>query len=237
MRSFPAVVVAAAAWLSVSACTDAGSSFVIMQNQIPEGCVPPANVGDFRPRGRIDVQSGGGYLFFPVARSLVSSEGSAPHLIQVHGADVDIEFQPGFFEEGDITDDLQRLLSFSQRFSGVIQPGATTSFAFEILPHDLLDAIKATGKLRTDGTNQVSVLATVQMFGTLDGGDVSAEPYEYVVDVCDGCMLRVVDQCTDLPEGFVASPGGECNPLQDVPLDCCIEPDGGTLCPAVRITQ
>jgi hypothetical protein len=36
--------------------------------------------------------------------------------------------------------------------------------------------------------------------------------------------------CAELDLDFVGSPGGECNTLQDVELECC---DGNTVCPAM----
>ncbi len=60
------------------------------------------------------------------------------------------------------------------------------------------------------------------MFGDLDGSDVESDPFIYPVEVCNGCMLIDNGDCAGLGDDFEGAQGGNpCNPLQDVPVDCC----------------
>jgi len=196
------------------ACTsEGGAGFFIVHNQSPEeGCVIPSDVNSlFISVGKIDVQASGGYLFTPVVQSLfqTSETGDVDHVIFVQGADVTL------------TSSGESLGSFRQMFSGSIFPNATTSFGFEIVPHDTLVEIG-------DG----SVRAEIKMFGTADGEDIDAEPYFYNIDVCDGCLSETLSTC-DIPEGYPVQTGGACQLLQDGFVTCCEDETlGVTVCPA-----
>jgi hypothetical protein len=205
------------------ACTDGGESLIILQNQAPgTGCQISASAGsDFISRGEIEVASPVGYLFTPLVRSLVNETQSSQRLVVVQGADVDITLPDG------VTVD-PALLSFSQRFSGTITAGGDTSFAFEIVPRPLLEALA--GTVSPDRT--VQLIARVSVFGTLDGGDVKSVPFDYPVDVCEGCLVVNNGSCSALSGEFVPRTGNDCNPFQDQVVDCC--DDGtGLICPAV----
>src|SRR5262249_55243404 len=151
----------------LGACTtDAGASFFILQNQVPEdGCVISPSPGTFRSRGTVDVQASAGYIFTPVVQSLVqqADRDDVDRVIFVQGAALPR------------TVGHRELDPFRQRFSGAITPGGTTSFAFEILPPGSLDGVDE-GSL---------VLAEIEMFGEVEGGDATAEPFVYPIDVCD----------------------------------------------------
>ena len=230
IRLYGAAALAALA-AATGGCTDAGGSFFIVQNQIPgDRCLISPTAGDARPRGRIDVQASDGYLFTPVVESRVESTPATMNsrVIAVEGADVDVTFLDGLFsssEESQLRDD--RLTRFSQPFSGSVFPGSSSSFGFIILPAALLDRIA--DKLGDGDSTQV--VADIVVFGQMNDGDVESDPFRYPVDVCNGCMLVDRGPCADLATGFEASPGGVCNLLQDVPLDCCSE-GGAQVCPA-----
>lgn len=232
IRLYLAAALAVTTAAATSACTDAGASMLILQNQVPdEGCsIPPGPDADFRGRGRIDVQAGDGYLFTPVVESLIELAmiGQSSGVIAIRGADVDVTFPSGFFsggEEDALRDD--RLSRFSQAVSATLKPSGTVSFGFIIIPRGLLSRI---GDKLGDG-DEVQVTAEVVVFGDLGGSDVESVPFVYPVDVCNGCMKIDRGDCAALPDNFEALPGGECNALQDVPLDCCTS--GGTeICPA-----
>lgn len=226
------------AFLAVG-CVDDDLSLVVVQNQVPgDQCVISASPTDeFRARGIIDTNADAGYLFTPVVRNYAVTGGSiteAQRLIQVEGADVVLEIQPGVFteEELDALREEQPLLTeFSSRFSGVVEPdGGTTSFQFPIISEPLLEALAT--KLADDGSNTASVKATITIFGTMAGSNIESDPFTYWVDVCEGCMQVDLGSCTELPAGFVASEGGECNELQDVPLECCTSSTSELVCPA-----
>jgi hypothetical protein len=221
-----AVVLAAAA---MSGCTDAGGSLIIVQNQIPgEGCIIPPAPAEFRGRGIIDVQATAGYLFTPVVKSLLVANPQSARVVAIQGADVDVTFASSLFsddEEAALRDD--RLTRFSQAVSGSVDPNGTASFGFLVLSTGLLDRIG--DKLADGELTQVTV--EVVMFGEMDGSDVESNPFSYPIDVCDGCMKIDNGDCANLSSEFEPQPGGECNLLQDVPVDCCTA-GGAERCPA-----
>lgn len=199
------------------ACTtDGGAGFFIVHNQSPEdGCVIPSDVSSlYLSKGRIDINASSGYLFTPVVQSLfqASETGDVDHVIFVQGADVSLSY---------VTGGSGSLGSFRQSFSGSIFPASTTSFGFEILPFDTLGDIGGSAQVR----------AEITMFGNADGEDLTAEPYTYNIDVCDGCLQEVLSSC-DIPEGYSIKTGGACQLLQDGVVTCCQDETLGLLCPA-----
>lgn len=213
-----------AAWaacaLATGCTTDSGGSMIIVQNQVPGAdCVIPSDQNSaFYGSGRIDTNAGAGYLFTPLVQSLVLARGDEPRVIAMRGADVEISFPSGFFsadEEADLRDD--RLTRFSQAFSGSVFPEAQSSFGFVVVPSGLLTRLG--GVLGAGDLVQVSV--EVVVFGDLDGANVESDPFIYPVDVCNGCMTIDNGDCAGLDADFEGSPGGECNALQDVAVDCC----------------
>jgi len=210
-----------------ASCTDVGAPFFIVQNTVPgEGCLPAASSTTFRARGIIDANAGAGYVFTPVVQSTAETSSNVDEslrIVFVEGADIDLELQSGLSTAGIDSS----LTSFTKRFSGAVLPGSKTAFAFTIIPEDLLTALKP-----QLGAGQTEIGATISLYGQFGGGEVTAQPFHYWVDVCDGCMTRDVGPCDALPSDFEASPGGECVQLQDVPLDCCTQADSTELCPA-----
>ena len=228
-----AISVATVLTLGAAACTDSGKSVRVLQNQAPEpGCVVPTDQGAFIPRGRIDTNADSGYLFTPLVQSTVteSENGSTDRVMFIEGADVELSFAPGFFSDAEIGGlESSGLVNFSQAFSGSIFPDGFTSFAFIVVPKPLLDAI---GDKLSDGGATV-VTASVTVFGELDGGDIESNPFNYPIEVCEGCMLIDNGPCTELPDDFEPLTGGNCQVLQDFPIDCCTSIDGDAVCPAV----
>lgn len=213
--------------LSSTACTDSDGAIFILQNQVPEaGCVIPSDItSPFLPRGRIDVQSSTGYLFNPLVQNNATVVETANRIALVEGAEVDITLPSATELEGIDSS----LTSFTSRFSGAIQPGGgLTSFSFEIMSKDLLDAIKP----GTTDNRIVAVQASVKIFGEMGGGTVETNSYSYTIDVCDGCMTQNLGACTALADTFVATEGGLCNPSQDIVLQCCTKSDMTVQCPA-----
>jgi hypothetical protein len=226
--------IAACAGVLATGCTEGGESFFIVQNQSPDvGCVVPATLtAAFIPRGRIEVEAAGGYLFTPVVQSVVqqSPTGQAARVLFIEGADVTLSFEAGLFSEaelGPLRDG--GLARFRQAFSGAIFPGGLTSFAFEIIPRPMIDALA--GKIGAGGSTVVT--AEVVMFGTLDGGSIEGQTFRYPVEVCDGCLRVDRGSCSALPAGFEPATGGNCQVLQDGALDCCTDDAGNLICPAI----
>lgn len=217
---------AATAALLASACTDAGTTLIVLQNQVPgEGCTVSADRSNqFFPRGRIDAAAEDGYLFTPLVQNVAeATQNDNQRILFVEGADITLS---GEFEaDGSLTE-------FSQAFSGSLLPGDFASFAFIIVPEQL---VRDLGESLPDG-GEVAVNAEITIFGTVDGGSVESQPFKYTVDVCDGCTLIDNGSCAALPDGFEASNGGACQPLQDGQLDCCTSSEGALVCPAVQET-
>ena len=217
------LVLVAAAALGAAACTDAGTTLIVLQNQLPgEGCTVSADRGsEFVPRGRIDAAAEDGYLFTPLVQNVAEpTQNDSQRILFVEGADIDLS--------GDFEADAS-LTSFSQSFSGSLGPGDFGSFEFIIVPEQLVAQL---GDSLGDG-GEVAVDAEITIFGTVDGGAVESQVFRYTVDVCDGCTLVDNGACTALPDGFTPSTGGSCQPLQDGRVDCCTSSGGELVCPAV----
>jgi hypothetical protein len=227
LRTITAAIAIATLSIVGTACTDAGSPILIMQNQVPGAdCVVPSGLGgEYNPRGRIDTNASAGYLLTPLVQNVANTEGVEEHLRMafIEGADIDLSVQEG-------GPAVTASLSFSKRFSGTIQPnGGLSSFAFTVIPLEVL-ADLAEGL--TEPTQLVEVMVDVKIYGNIAGGDVSTPVFSYAVDVCNGCMKNNVGACADLSDSFVAMEGGVCVDLQDSTLDCCTTADSQELCPA-----
>ena len=217
-----------------SACTDGGTSLVILQNQVPgAGCSIGTDTSTFNPIGRIDTDARDGYLFTPVVQSLVAetaSETGSPRIVFIEGADVKLSFQAGLLSEAEEAGlEESGLSEFSLPFSGAVMPGGLASFAFVVVPKKLLDTLA--GKVSAEPAH---ITAEVTMFGELDGGSVESQSFNYPIQVCSGCMRIDNGPCADLPDSFEPLTGGACQQLQDVPVDCCTDTEGALVCPAVK---
>ena len=215
-----------AAVAASSACTsEGGAGFFIVQNNVPgEGCViSPDVTSPFLSRGAVEVDLANGYFFTPVAQSLfqTSENADVDHVIFVQGADVSISFP---------SHELDDFSTVRQMFSGSIFPGGTTSFGFQIVSRDDLDAMA--GTVSDDPAHPLAVRVEVAMFGNADGESVEAEPYFYNVDVCRGCVAYNLGSCAEIPEGTVIRSGGSCNIFQDAAVDCCVDALERLICPA-----
>lgn len=230
----PWQILLAGALTTQVACADGADSIQILRNQVPdEGCVIPVGSSDeFQPRGRIDVTASSGYLFTPLVQSLVEEVESASRLVFVEGANVDISFVGNPPDAGVISSlNANNLLQFRQPFSGSIEPGGQSSFAFDVVPRQVLDALE--DHVTSDNPVQLSV--DIVIVGSLGGSGVDSNTFKYPVEVCSGCLTNVLGACDAIPEGVEVRTGGVCNTLQDGVLDCCSNADGSLTCPAVPI--
>jgi hypothetical protein len=230
-RGFAPLVWASAALFS--ACADSGASVVILHNQVPgAGCV----IGDdpnapYRGRGLIDTAETSGYLFTPVVQSRAQEIKGDPgaRLIQLQGAEVELETQPGLLAS------TRPWPKFTSRFSGSVSPGGTSGLAFTVLNKEHLADLAATGLLSP--VQRATVIAHIVVFGVMDDQDVESEPFQYPIEVCAGCLAYDRGPCSALPSGFKGLTGGQCNLLQDEAVDCCSTDAGDYLCPAVTPAQ
>lgn len=212
---------------TVGCAAEGAESIQILRNQAPgDECVIPTDTGgEFQPRGRIDVAAGSGYLFTPLVQSNVEPSESAGRWIFVEGADVSLEFVGANAPSGDFGD----LLNFRSLFSGSIEPGGVSTFAFDVVPKQLLS------QLTVNVDDPLQVVASIELVGTLDGSDVESNTFNYPVEICNGCLTNVLGACLGLDESIDIRLGGVCQTLQDGVIDCCTDDAGGLVCPAVPI--
>jgi hypothetical protein len=217
--------------LAATGCTtEGGRPLVVLENLQPaEGCTFSTSGDTFITIGRIDTQATSGYQFTPLVRNTAVSVADDPgaRLALVQGADVELSVPQDFFGDAGPPDGFADDASFTKLFSGAIEPdGGETYFSFIVMDKQFMDDYLAPG---LSAGQMVEVTARVTIFGQMGGGDTSSVPFNYPIEVCNGCMTQDLGACVDLDPGFVGSAGGECNTLQDVVLECC---DDGAVCPA-----
>lgn len=228
--------------LALGGCVDnnADSGLTLLRNIAPSsGCVLAADSTDFRSSGRIQSDSGRGYLFTPIARNdleIADGEPTSQKTVFVEGAHVTV----GFYDADLFTSDEQAqfredaLTRFAVPTSGAIDPGGgTATFGFEIVPAELIELIDA--KL-TDTQPSQLLDVTVELYGSRAGSSIESNTFRYPVEVCKGCVVENVGRCVDLPTDFAGGTGGACNALQDGVLACCTGPNNEDVCPAVPAT-
>lgn len=238
-RSIATILPAAVAAASLTACVDTGSeSIVILQNQAPiSGCSVGASVEDaYRPAGVIEASTRQGYVLTPVVKSYVTATVGEEfrRIAFVHGARVDVEF----LDAGLISDEQAQqlradgLTRFETPFSAMIEPGGTTSMIFEVVPADLINDVIA--PLLTAERDEVLVRARVRVFGRIGDDDFESSEFLYPVTVCDECLAINLGACSALSTNYVPrETGGVCNPAQDEAVECCEDPAGQLICPAI----
>jgi hypothetical protein len=207
-----------------AACTDAGGSVVILQNAQAGGDCSGNDLSSFIGQGVIDVATDRGYIMRPVLQNQAISEVmGASRRAQLEGYNVDISY-PG---SGSCSTD-SALTSFSRLVGASIEAGGTSVVAIELLPIEFLETCTVSGN------NVIDIVAEVQFFGTMDGGDLESTKFRYPVQVCSGCLAEDLGMCSELTGSEEISGGSSCNPYQDLPVSCCTDSGGQTVCPAVR---
>lgn len=230
---------AGALTLSVACTADtAGGTMFIVQNQVPDtsgeggggACAIPGDAsGGFRQEGVFDIATvplfdnpatsvGGGYDFYPLVESRVEvldNQSEAQRTITVEGARVTLR------NAGSST----VLDEYQLAFSGAILPdGGSTAFIVSLANSGNFDVFDA-GEV---------VVAEVTIFGDLGGSQTESDPFLYPIRVCDGCLFNDLGDCGGVAMDIDPATGGECNPFQDAPVDCCTSGiTGRLLCPAV----
>lgn len=230
-----------------AACVDnnADSGLVLLRNVAPtDGCVVSTSGEVSQASGVIDVDSRVGYVLTPLLRNdlvTVDGETTTAKMVFVNGARVTIEFYDGdLFTAAELetmtTDGVTRFVAPT---SGAVEPnGGLQTYQLEVVPTELFAAIapKLT-PTAADPTPSTVLDVHVQFFGERTSGDsVSSNTFRYPVEVCKGCLTNVLGACEGLPEGEYRA-GGLCNPAQDGVTDCCTDPSGGRVCPAVPATS
>lgn len=216
-----------------------GTSVVILRNQKPAaGCVVSADkTVEALPFGSLDVgplpdgKQNPGYLFTPLIQNgtVASAEDTLQNLLLLEGADVVLKPAPtaasiAVVQELEATGQARR----TQLFSGSVEPGGKLGAAFPIIDADQVLTLRdLVGEQAV-----VQVVASVKVFGVIDGGDVVSPAFNYPVALCNGCLIHDWGSCDAIASDALVEPGGTCSPLQDEVLSCCTR-GGATICPAV----
>ncbi|MEO8844360.1 MAG: hypothetical protein ABI591_34445 [Kofleriaceae bacterium] len=227
----------------LSACADkGGEGMFILNNTAPPIGATCTLTGDpvqpFTAAGEISylaAAAGAGYIMTPLIESRITATtgNDALRTIHLEGANVTATVANGGASQ-----------SYSVLFAGSVAPnGGTTNVAFDVLPVDKMQALGASNA--NSGMNTV-VVTTIAVYGTLGGGQIDAEPFQYPITIIapgkgivtglgtDGTIAGGAISCgsMSLP---VASTGNPCNPYQDGVLGCCLSNIGAVhaVCPAV----
>ncbi len=220
-------------------CGRVPGQFEILNNQVPDtsgGCSIPAEPTVYQGKGTLDVgivnnTFHSAYLVFPLIENNLSGTGAAndPNQIQLSGFDVDIT------PIGDATAAAAQvlnsaspsLLHFRIPWSGgVSSNGGKISAVVEAVPVDLALQLAGAGGLGAAGGLDLNI--KIQALGTTNSGrSLTSDPFNYPVDVCNGCLIGNVAPCPYKP----ANTGNPCNPAQDEVVDCCTN-NGDLVCPA-----
>src|SRR5262249_24781353 len=156
----------------------------------------------------------------PLIVNAIAGDNTQPtlHLAFLSAANIEI-LPTGSARSGEVGTALSAagLNKLTERISGTVMPNSDLALSFFITHVDMTTALRTVippGEL-------VSTVARVTVVATIDGRSVSSLPFEYPLSFCLGCLVEDVGDCANLADSFVASPGGACNPLQDVVLQCC----------------
>jgi hypothetical protein len=230
----------------------------LLRNQQPQlGCLITADLsgaglssgvmdlGDWQV-GRVAF----GYQLTPLAENLAAADTANLDLVRrrtalVQGAHVDLTFNAStVLTDADIASfDQAGLLHFDTRFSGAIPPNqGLAAFSFQIVPPQIFDAIR-TKYIALEGQAgaaipTVDMLAHIVVYGTINDGGFTSEPFDYPISACDGCLKVDRGPCSTLPLGFIARTGGACTLNQDGVIDCCddMTKTPSLVCPAMMTT-
>jgi hypothetical protein len=217
-------------------CSADYPSLYIQQNQVPDtGCVVSTSASTFTSAGILDVSTepGGGvnlgYVFTPLIINAIAANSQQPTLHLAFLTSADIEILPGGSAR---SQELVAALAAAglakriERISGTIKPAGTVAMSFYLTDAEMTSALR----LLVTTNEVVQTVARVTVSAVVDGRTVTSYPFDYPLSFCLGCLLQDVGACAALPQTFVASTGGVCNPLQDTVLQCC---DNFAVCPAM----
>ena len=222
------LVSALAFTLLVVGCADKGDEgFFILNNTAPPAggaaCTFTGDPGQpFIASGAISYLSPDGYVFTPLLQSRITAvTGSeSQRTIHLEGANVSLQVANGGTTQ-----------NFTALFSGSLAPNnGTTNVSFELLPKS---SIMALG----NASQNVEVVATITPYGSLGGGRIDGEPFQYPITIVapTNGIVSTLGRCdsTALP---AAAPVNPCNPYQDGIVDCCTGCDGALVCPSTAET-
>ncbi len=230
---------AAAALVTAAGCGRVPGQFEILNDQVPTAgmsCTIPVAETVYKGTGTLDVSIVRGdfrtaYLFFPLIENNLPGSGSPndPNQIHISAFDVDIgtigSATPGAQQVMNSAD--PALLHFQVPWSGgVSSNGGHIAAAVEAVPVDLALHLASAGGLGPGPGLRLNL--RVQARGTTNSGrSLVSDPFDFPVEVCNGCLVGTVAPCPYEP----TNTGNACNPAQDEVVDCCTM-NGTLVCPA-----
>jgi hypothetical protein len=240
---------------TVAACGRVPGQFEILQNQAPTAgtCEITTDRTVYRGSGTLDlalVSPGqeSAYVLFPlVINNLPGATAGGPdgNEIDIHSFAIDINTTKQSYlppKVQDLFNTLNQtpgssdyaLLHYSQPWAVTVSSGgglaATSVNAF---PVALAQRVLATGDVNGSSAS-MTVNAHVRVFGSTTTQDMESDPFDYPINVCNGCLVRNV-----LPCPYTSAPvltGNVCNLSQDEPVDCC-SLNGNLVCPAIVMSS
>lgn len=191
-------------------CADNGAEgMFVLNNTAPSGdsCTLTGDRDQpFLPLGSIVAGADASYILTPLIQSRITAlEGrELERTVHLGGADVVLS---SVATDGTLT----QIDEFTTLFSGSLSPQGTVNVVFPVIP---AATVKAT-------TTTTTVSASVKVFGTLGGGRIEGEPFNYTVTICTNCLLRNNGPCDAAP--MAMNKGNPCNVFQDFVVDCCTQ--------------
>jgi hypothetical protein len=236
---------------TLAACGRVPGQFEILQNQAPTAgtCEITTDRMVYRGEGTLDlalVSAGqeAAYFLFPlVINNLPGSMAGGPdgNEIDVHSFAIDIGTNKQSYLPPKV-DDLFKtlnetpgssdyaLLHYSQPWAVTISSGGGLAATFvDAFPVALAQRVLATGDVGVSSSS-MTVNARVRVFGSTNTQDMESDPFDYPINVCNGCLVHNL-----LPCPYTSAPaftGNLCNLSQDEPVDCC-SLNGNLVCPAI----
>jgi hypothetical protein len=215
--------------LALWACDD-DIAFYIFQNQVPgDDCFITADDTIHRPEGTLDISLGRGYVLFPLVRNDMPprklegdvSDRADPHTLHLREYEVALDLvgvQP--------ID--AALLQFTEPTSGMLLPGGKRASKVAVIPDEVARQIKLTPGVAA------MALAEVKAVADSDEGRVVSQPFFYTINLCSGCLVATLSQCSDAIAGVQSN---VCGLPQDEPLICCNHDELGLICPSPATAQ
>jgi hypothetical protein len=202
-------------------CVDKGDEgMFVLNNSAPTGTMcaftsDPAQA--FLPSGVVMAGFGQGYAVNPLVQSRIDATvgHELERTIHLEGANV-------ILSTADSSGKLQQSATFTALFAGSVPPLASTNVSFEL--------VSAATVAATTTTTEIS--ASITVFGSLGGGRIEAEPFNYPVEICvNNCLAT-----NPMPAACGVAPaavnlGNPCNAAQDFKVDCCMGATG-LVCPS-----
>jgi len=220
-------LVSALAFTLLVGCADKGDEgfFILNNTAAPTGGSSCTFTGDpaqpFVAAGAISYYSMEGYLFTPLLESRITAVmgQESERTIHLEGANVTLTLANGGTAQ-----------NFTALFSGSLAPNdGTANVSFELLPKS---SIMSLGNM----TQNVEVIANITPYGTLGGGRIDGEPFQYPITIVgegNGIVFGLQPPVSCKTGTLGTRIGNPCNVYQDGAVDCCVSSTGANVCPAV----